>query len=163
MAREAEIHPASTAWGGVAPGPGHSRDVPDVDLRIGDTSRLTGLSARALRYYEERGLIEVTRDARGRRLFGRVTRARLDLIVTLRRVGIPVHEIGFILRSTSRGREARLSALTIVEAHRAAAMNLVSSLDQLLEQLRSEQGQSRADTRNKAARTRRARAEVDAR
>ena len=64
---------------------------------IGDVSTLFGLTPRAIRFYEERGLIVTRRDGRNRRVFDDQTRRRLQLIATLRRSHLPLPEIADIL------------------------------------------------------------------
>ena len=64
---------------------------------IGDMSELFGLTPRAIRFYEERGLIWTRRDSRNRRLFDDDSRRRLQLIATLRRSHLPLPEIAEIL------------------------------------------------------------------
>lgn len=64
---------------------------------IGDVARRTGLTHRALRFYEARGLVQPLRSDGGRRLYGRGELARLNAIVALRRAGFPVARIADML------------------------------------------------------------------
>jgi len=64
-------------------------------------ARTFGLTARALRYYEQIGLIEADRDPLNRRIFGPVARARLEVICPLSRAGVPLEVVSGILSSTT--------------------------------------------------------------
>ncbi|MBW2295553.1 MAG: MerR family transcriptional regulator [Deltaproteobacteria bacterium] len=69
-----------------------------VDLRdlvdIGEACRLTGLSARTVRYYEELGLLPgVRRRASGRRVYGSDELERLSFIGRLKKLGLTLAEI----------------------------------------------------------------------
>lgn len=64
-----------------------------MDLRIGDVARRTGVTERTLRYYEELGLLEPSRDGSGRRHYDRATLDRLYRIRLLRELGTPVAEL----------------------------------------------------------------------
>lgn len=66
-------------------------------IDIGTVARETGLTLRALRYYESRGLIAPLRTAGGRRVYGARELARLNAIVTLKRAGFPIANIERIL------------------------------------------------------------------
>lgn len=59
--------------------------------------RAFGLSARALRYYDERRLIEAQRDRLNRRVFGPAARERLEIICPLRRASVPLEMIADML------------------------------------------------------------------
>ena len=54
-------------------------------LDIAEIARATGLSSRALRFYEARGLIRPLRSEGGRRIFGAGELERLHAIVALKR------------------------------------------------------------------------------
>lgn len=56
-------------------------------LDIGDVARLTGLSVRALRFYEGRGIVAPLRTAGGRRIYGRGELAQLNAAVALKQAG----------------------------------------------------------------------------
>lgn len=63
-------------------------------LGIGETSELTGLSPRTVRYYEELGLLPgVRRRAGGRRAYGRDEIERLRFIQRLKALGLSLAEI----------------------------------------------------------------------
>jgi DNA-binding transcriptional MerR regulator len=72
-------------------------DVAAWGVTIGELCSLFSLTPRAIRFYEERGLVTATRDARNRRVFDRRARRRLQVIADLRRGGLPLDEIGELL------------------------------------------------------------------
>ena len=66
-------------------------------LDIGEVARLTGLTLRALRFYEGRGLVAPLRTAGGRRVYGRGELARLNAAVALKQAGFSLGEIARML------------------------------------------------------------------
>ena len=64
-------------------------------LSIGDLARRTGLSASAIRFYEDKGLIES---------FLRSDIRRLSFILIVQKLGLSLEEIGDHLRSLPKGR-----------------------------------------------------------
>jgi MerR family transcriptional regulator, thiopeptide resistance regulator len=66
-------------------------------LTIDEVVRRTGLTSRALRFYEARGLIKPLRTASGKRLFGAGELARVHQIVTLKKAGFSLTQIGLLL------------------------------------------------------------------
>ena len=72
-------------------------------LDIGDVTRRTGLTLRALRFYEGRGLVSPLRTAGGRRIYGAGDLARLNAIVALKHAGFSLTEIAAMLRSGAIG------------------------------------------------------------
>lgn len=69
----------------------------DATTTIGGVREVLGLSPRAIRFYEECGLISTRRDRLNRRIFDRETRRRLEIISRLRRAGLGLEEIGSLL------------------------------------------------------------------
>lgn len=69
----------------------------DRPLDISDVIRRTGLTARALRFYEARGLVAPLRTASGRRLYGAGELQRLNQVVTLKAAGFSLADIGRLL------------------------------------------------------------------
>lgn len=65
-----------------------------ADYGIGEICKLTGLSARTVRYYEEVGLLaDVRRRAGGRRVYGDDAVERLRFIGRLKTLGLSLQEI----------------------------------------------------------------------
>jgi DNA-binding transcriptional MerR regulator len=62
-------------------------------LDIAEIARLTGLTSRALRFYEARGLVSPLRTASGRRHYGPAELERLHQIVTMKRAGLTLAQI----------------------------------------------------------------------
>ena len=69
-----------------------------IDIR--EVVRRTGLTSRALRFYEARGLLKPLRTYSGRRLYGRGELERIQQILALKRAGLSLAQIG---KLTSRG------------------------------------------------------------
>jgi MerR family transcriptional regulator, redox-sensitive transcriptional activator SoxR len=63
-------------------------------LTIGEVSRRSGVAASALRFYEDRGLIESERAGSGHRRYRRPVLRRIAFIVFAQRVGLTLDEIG---------------------------------------------------------------------
>ena len=72
----------------------------DDSLDIRDVARRTGLTSRALRFYEARGLLKPLRTYSGRRLYGRSELERIQQILALKRAGLSLAQIG---KLTARG------------------------------------------------------------
>jgi MerR family redox-sensitive transcriptional activator SoxR len=66
-------------------------------LTITEVSRRSGVAASALRYYEERGLIESERAGSGHRRYARSVLRRIAFIVFAQRIGLTLEEIGIEL------------------------------------------------------------------
>ena len=85
-------------------------------LTITEVSRRSGVASSALRFYEERGLIQSERSASGHRRYPRAVLRRIAFIVFAQRVGLSLAEISDELarlpaQRTPTGRDwARLSA-----------------------------------------------------
>src|SRR5690348_4296026 len=63
-----------------------------IDIR--EVARRTGLTSRALRFYEARGLLTPLRTYNGRRLYGRGELERIQHILALKRAGLSLAQIG---------------------------------------------------------------------
>lgn len=78
-------------------------------LDIAEVTRRTGLTSRALRFYEARGLLRPLRAWSGRRAYGPAELERIHAIVALKRAGFSLAAIGTILgdRGADLGRLVR--------------------------------------------------------
>lgn len=106
-------------------------------LGMANAMRLYGVTARALRFYEERGLIEARRDRLNTRFYDPAARARLDWIVPLRRAGVSLEEIGEVLHAEDqdgRGREAALRAIARRQAELEVQMGQLTETLQALQE-----------------------------
>jgi len=76
------------------PGPSRKRDPhsPSRPAAIGDLAREFGISTRAIRFYESRGLLRPARRGTAR-IFGPDDRQRLSLIVRAKNLGLTLEEI----------------------------------------------------------------------
>jgi len=63
-------------------------------LTIGEVSRRSGVASSALRFYEQRGLIDSERAGSGHRRYPRSVLRRIAFIVFAQRVGLTLEEIG---------------------------------------------------------------------
>ncbi len=106
-------------------------------LDIAEVARLTGLTARALRFYEARGLIQPLRTASGRRHFGPAALERLHHIVALKRAGLSLAQIQritagkrFDLRALITGQIEALDAQAReIEEARGLLQTILSRID----------------------------------
>jgi len=124
----------------------------DTLLRIGEIADRTGLSPRALRLYEQRGLLSPDSHlASGYRLYGQAAMRRLTQITVLRQAGFGLAQIALLLADEPQGRAQlvrehldRVSAQLLAQVSALAALRraLVDidtspslSLDDLVEKL----------------------------
>jgi DNA-binding transcriptional MerR regulator len=99
----------------------------DVACSIAEISRCYGLSLRAIRLYEDRGLVSVERDRLNRRRYGRAARERLAMIARLRLIGLGVAEIRALLEPGAASADTQRRR--IVEAAAARLARLQADAD----------------------------------
>lgn len=97
-------------------------------LGIAGAMRLYGMTARALRFYEERGLIEARRDRQNARFYDPDARRKLEWISRLRRAGVGLPEIEDVLAAETDA-EARAAAAGALRARRAKLTAELAALD----------------------------------
>lgn len=100
-------------------------------LPIDEVARRTGLSSRALRFYEARGLVAPLRTASGRRLYSPAQLERLHEVVALKRAGFTLSAIARLFA----GREPRLGDMLSLQL--AAIEQQRSELDQAASLIRT--------------------------
>lgn len=110
---------------------------PSVVVPIGQMSAITGLSQRAIRYYEERGLVEPYRDRHRRRGYDRATHDRLALIALLRSCGIGLQEVADLLKAFDKdsGSSAAARLQELLGGRRQALEMQIDALDAVLQTL----------------------------
>lgn len=103
-------------------------------MRIGDVAQRAGVSTRALRYYEEQGLLSSERSASGQRVYPESAVERVRLIQQFFTAGLPSRTILQLLPFVEAGR-ATPAAFGVLEAERerisAAIRDLASARDAL--------------------------------
>ena len=77
---------------------------PNDLLTIGDLARRTGLTPSAIRFYEDKGLLQSRRTGGNQRRFLRSDIRRLSFILIVQKLGLSLEEIGEHLRSLPQGR-----------------------------------------------------------
>jgi DNA-binding transcriptional MerR regulator len=95
-------------------------------VSIGEAARRLGLNASALRYYEERGLVQPTSRRSGRRLYGPEALRRLAFIQLGQRLGLGLDVAGAVLEKPS-------------PAWRQVVRAEIATLEQLIAQARTAQ------------------------
>lgn len=66
-------------------------------VTIGELSKRSGVAASALRFYEDRGLIQSERSRSGHRRYPRAALRRVAFIVFAQRIGLSLQEVAFEL------------------------------------------------------------------
>lgn len=85
-------------------------------LTIGELARRTGLSVPAIRFYEDKGLVEPLRTGGNQRRFLRADIRRLSFVLIAQKLGLSLGEIGEAMAGLPQGRTpnardwARISA-----------------------------------------------------
>ncbi|MEV6007108.1 MerR family transcriptional regulator [Streptomyces sp. NPDC051976] len=86
-------------------------------LTIGELARRTGLAVRTIRYWSETGVVpEARRSAGGHRLYDAAGVARLELVATLRELGLSHAEVGRVLNRESTVAEVAAVHVTALDA-----------------------------------------------
>lgn len=112
---------------------------------IGELAELSGVSVRALRFYEEAGLLAPERDAQnGYRRYGHADVDRLQEILLLRRLGVAVRDIAPLLSASTGERRALLAQhLDALRDERRRLDGLIATVKRSLAEL--EGGATMAD------------------
>lgn len=117
-----------------------SKSLSAADTRtysISELAREFGVTARALRFYEDKDLLHPARDGMTR-VYSNRDRARLKLIVRGKRVGLPLADIREILDLYTIGGDQRIQLRATLEKFRKQVVELESQradIEQALEEL----------------------------
>jgi DNA-binding transcriptional MerR regulator len=115
--------------------PRHQRDASTMEqLTIGQLARLTGITAKNIRYYESSGLLpSPERTMNGYRRYNQADVNRLTLLRRLRVLGVPLAELSPLLTDASAARcsEVLQALLPLVARKRAALDQEIVNLQHL--------------------------------
>jgi DNA-binding transcriptional MerR regulator len=99
-------------------------------LNPSEAARRLGVSAKALRLYEQRGLVAPVRTAAGWRAYGPEEMARAAEIAALRALGLSLAQVARVLKGDARGLEPALAA------HQASLEGQIRQLAGAIEKVR---------------------------
>jgi DNA-binding transcriptional MerR regulator len=99
-------------------------------LQASDAARRLGISPKALRLYEQRGLLTPVRTEAGWRAYGTAEMARASEIVALRAIGLSLAQVADVLEGDARALEPALAA------HQADLQVRIARLGATVEQIR---------------------------
>ncbi len=111
---------------------------PGTDLRIGDLAKATGKSQRALRLYEELGLLTPgTRTAGGFRVYGHDSIERVTWIGKLQELGFTLQQIHELLPAAGAPKEAMARVRRVFADKQAEVARQIERLAELQQELSS--------------------------
>jgi DNA-binding transcriptional MerR regulator len=137
MGRNMEIHPATELASAADRSPDHffGSGASEPVYTIGDLVRQFGLTHRALRFYESRGLIKPMRRG-STRLYRPKQLARLAVIVKAKKLGLTLTAIGQLIADEGSEQTLRLSRETC-EAQIAVLERKLAETQEALAELRA--------------------------
>lgn len=91
-------------------------------MRIGELSRLTGVSVRSLRYYEQQGLITPYRTENGYRVYNPLSVEQVETIKFYLELGLSTEEIAGFLQCVLKNKEAFCSEIVPVYRKKLAEL-----------------------------------------
>jgi len=91
-------------------------------MRIGELSRLTGVSVRSLRYYEQQGLIAPYRTENGYREYNPMSVEQVETIKFYLGLGLSTEEIAGFLHCVLKNKEAFCSEIVPVYRKKLAEL-----------------------------------------
>lgn len=98
-------------------------------ILIGEVAARMGLSADALRYYEREGLLSpVLRDSAGRRQYDIDGLHLLDVLLCLRRTGMPIRGAREFADLVRAGQTTVPQRVALLSQHRAAVVEHIAEL-----------------------------------
>lgn len=122
-------------------------------MRIAELARRAGVAATAVRWYEQTGVLPAAeRRENGYREYGDVDLARLQLVVTLRRLGLGPEDAGRLARLCLEQGAVDLDLAPIIASQRAALARQRDDLDRLDAELTDLELTIRAAARVRGAR-----------
>lgn len=107
-------------------------------LTIAEVAQRTGLTKDTLRWYENEGLIpSIARDGNGYRAYDEAAVRMIELVIRLRRTGMPVKEMASFVAMVRQGGDTHDQRLTLLEDHRRRVLAQLAQLHEDLEAIES--------------------------
>ncbi|WP_433416645.1 MerR family transcriptional regulator [Microtetraspora malaysiensis] len=107
-----------------------------MEHSISEVARMSGLTSRTLRHYDDIGLLRPVRTAsNGYRWYGRRELLRLQRILFLRELGVPLTQIGRILDGDRDGVAALRRHRADLVAHRDRLEEIIATVDRTIADL----------------------------
>ena len=110
-----------------------------AEFSIGDLAREFDVTPRAIRFYEDQGLLAPRRDGQ-RRIYTPRDRTRLKLTLRGKRLGLTLSEIRELIDMYEPGRDERPQLerfLAVLEAHKASLLQQQADLEAQLSELQA--------------------------
>jgi DNA-binding transcriptional MerR regulator len=112
--------------------PAEPEPAPDEVLGIAEVAQRVGISAHALRYYERIGLLDVPRDAAGRRCYTPNDISRVEFINCLRKTDLPISRVQQYFELVEAGPQTEPERLALLERHREEVCKRKADLEAAL-------------------------------
>jgi DNA-binding transcriptional MerR regulator len=110
-----------------------------AEFSISDLAREFDITPRAIRFYEDQGLLAPKRDGQ-RRIYTPRDRTRLKLTLRGKRLGLSLSEIRELIDMYEPGRDARPQLerfLAVLEAHKASLLQQRADIEAQLSELQT--------------------------
>lgn len=107
---------------------------------ISQLSKELGISARTIRYYEEKGLIKPNRTEKGTRVYYKKDYTRLRLILKGKKFGLTldeIHELLSLFDQDRSGKKQLEKAIEYCEIKELEVENRIKELQELKEEIKS--------------------------
>ncbi|QSB17216.1 MerR family transcriptional regulator [Natronosporangium hydrolyticum] len=105
-----------------------------VWLSVGEAAARVGLTTHTLRWYEQEGLVaQIGRDSAGRRRYSETDLGWLELLIKLRRTGMPVREMRRYAQLAREGEHTLPERLQLFEEHQERVRARMSELQRDLD------------------------------
>lgn len=118
-------------------------------IGIGEAAKLYGMTLRAIRYYEERGIVSARRDRANIRYYDGSARRKFEWISLLRNAGLGLSDIKQILAADEHGGRGRACALEKLRIRQRTLEIELALLE--LAQLQLTEGRSSEERRSRMA------------
>jgi len=110
-----------------------------AEFSIGELAREFEITPRAIRFYEDRGLLAPRREGQ-RRIYAPRDRTRLKLTLRGKRLGLTLSEIRELIDMYEPGRDARPQLerfLAVLESHRGSLLQQRADIEAQLAEIQS--------------------------